>query len=324
MNAKTDEEDLKKVVDHESEFDDSEDNDDDLDEHDRDEGENDDERLVSKQEGDEEGEQSEEEKEREAIRARRREERKHRKEAAKERENTLRRELQARDQIIEQLSHRLSAVEMRGAGNEIAQIDSALNQLAAAYVDAKQQLEKGTNEQDGRIVVEATERMQQIRLRAEQLSNIKNNMAQRVQQPRQTQIDPRLKNYAEEWIKSNDWYDVGGSDEDSRIVSAIDDGLAKEGWNPSSKEYWEELTKRVKKRLPERFEKADNRVRGNGNGKSIVSGSSRSSNSNGGSKQYHLSSERVEAMKEAGLWNDPKKRAATIEAYRKYDKENTK
>lgn len=323
MNAKTDEEDLKKVVDHESEFDDSDDRDDDDEDQERDEKENEDERLTGKTEedGGESSEMSEEDKEREALRAKRREERKHRKEAAKERENTLRRELSARDEIIDRLNQRLSAIEQRGAGNEVAQIDSALNQLASAYVEAKQNLEKGTNEQDGRIVVEATERMQTIRAKAEQLSAIKNQIVAKSKAPRpdQLSVDPRLKNYAESWIQANPWYKQGGTDDDSRTVSAIDDSLAAEGWNPTTPEYWNELTRRVKKELPKRFETSYNGKQQ----RSVVSGSSRTA-SNASRSSYTLSPERVEAMKEAGAWDDPKKREKMIEAYKKYDKENAR
>ena len=303
------------VQNHESEYEDTEDREEEgSEESNRDEGENEDERLT-------ESESASEDPEREAIRARRREERKHKKEAARERENVLRSELAARDQLIEQLASRLSAVEQRGVGSEIQQIDNALNQLASAYVSAKQYLEKGASEQDGKLVVEATERMQQIRAKAEELNNFKTQIANRAKiqsTSQQNQIDPRLKNYAEDWMKENSWYKHDGSDNDSRITSAIDDSLAREGWNPATPEYWAELTRRVKKELPHRYDSSYNRE---GKKRSPVVGSSRASTS-ASHKDYQLSPDRVSAMKEAGVWDDPKKRAKMIEAYKKYDKEN--
>ena len=218
----------------------------------------DDERAKSGEESDGE---SDVDPEREAIRARRREERRAKREAVKARENVLRAELAARDQLIENLTRRISTIEQRSAGGEISQIDAELNQLANVYVSAKQSLAKGTEEQDGRLVVQATETMQQIRERADRLVAVKNAMIQRAQQAQQAparEVDPRLKNYAQNWLKDHSWYKLDGSDEDSRIVKRIDDEIAAEGYNPNTPEYWDELTNRVKKSLPNRFERSDN------------------------------------------------------------------
>ena len=296
------------------------DNDDDHEGHEDDHNDDhdDDERAKSGEENDDE---SDIDPEREAIRARRREERRAKREAIKARENVLRSELAARDQLIENLTRRISTIEQRSAGGDINQIDAELNQLANVYVSAKQSLAKGTEEQDGRLVVQATETMQQIRERADRLVAVKNAMIQRAQQAQQAparDVDPRLKNYAQNWLKDHSWYKLDGSDEDSRIVKRIDDEIAAEGYNPNTPEYWDELTNRVKKSLPKRFERSDNSTRR----KSPVSGSSRSASSSNSQTSYSLSPERVAAMKEIGVWDDPKKRAAMIAEYKRYDKEN--
>jgi cytochrome c556 len=283
-----------------------------------------DERVVSK------SEQTEEDDEREKIRARRREERKSKREAQKMREHILRSELSARDQLIERLSSRLDAVERRTETGDVAKIDAEINQLAASYVEARDLLAKGTDEQDGRAVVAATERMQQIRVRAEQLAAAKNVAIQRIQQApmlQQQQIDPRLKNYAERWISENKWYDPNGRDEDSRTTKRIDDDLAREGWNANTPEYWDELTKRASKTLPHRFTNAENESYNADRGvvsrpKSVVAGSSRMSNNASSQSSYRLSPERVQAMKEAGLWDNPEKRSKMIAEYKRFDKEN--
>ena len=296
------------------------DNDDDHEGHEDDHNDDhdDDERAKSGEENDDE---SDIDPEREAIRARRREERRAKREAIKARENVLRSELAARDQLIENLTRRISTIEQRSAGGDISQIDAELNQLANVYVSAKQNLAKGTEEQDGRLVVQATETMQQIRERADRLVAAKNAMIQRAQQAQQAparDVDPRLKNYAQNWLNDHNWYKLDGSDEDSRVVKRIDDEIAAEGYNPNTPEYWDELTNRVKKSLPKRFERSDNSTRR----KSPVSGSSRSASSSNSQPSYSLSPERVAAMKEIGVWDDPKKRAAMIAEYKRYDKEN--
>lgn len=307
-------------LEHRNQGSENEDRDDDHDDdHDGDhDGDHDDDARVKSGEDDEE---SDVDPEREAIRARRREERRAKREAIKARENVLRSELAARDQIIENLTRRISTIEQRSVGGDISQIDAELNQLANVYVSAKQNLAKGTEEQDGRLVVQATETMQQIRERADRLVAAKNAMLQRAQQAQQSpvrEVDPRLKNYAERWLSEHSWYKINGADEDSRVVKRIDDEIAAEGFNPNTPEYWDELTNRVRKSLPKRFERSDNSVRR----KSPVSGSSRSASPSNSQPSYSLSPERVAAMKEIGVWDDPKKRAAMIAEYKRYDKEN--
>jgi chemotaxis protein histidine kinase CheA len=310
------------IQNHEDEYDDpiDRDDDDDLDEgvvssgdnHDNEPG---DERLVT------DSESTEEEKEREQIRARRREQRQRKKEVQKAKEHVFRSELAARDQMIEQLTQRLTAIEQKGAVGDVAQVDAELNRLAAEYNNAKAYLKKGTDEQNGELVANATERMQQIRNRAEQLAAHKQRMEQSRQIAQtQPQVDPRLKTYADRWVENNKWFDSNGRDRESSTVKAIDASMANEGWNPNTAEYWDELTERVKVALPHRF-KTDYTPEKRPTS-SPVSGSSRTSASSKPSATYNLSPERVTAMKEAGVWDDPKKRAAMIEAYKRYDKEN--
>ena len=271
--------------------------------------------------------------EREAIRVRRREERRQKKELQRQREDRLRAELAARDQIINNLSQRLQTIETRGVSSDISAVDNELNQLANVYVGLKQQLEKGTENQDGRAVVDATEKMLQVRQRAEQLQQRKQMMVRSAQQSAVAAAqtpDPRLVSHANQWISQNSWYKVNGTDRDSRTVTALDNALTAEGWDAATPEYWEELTERVKAALPHRMNggrapspRVEPETR-RPSGGPPVAGSSRSTGSSGRSagKDYTLSPERVEAMKELGIWNDPKRRADMIAEYKKYDKEN--
>lgn len=327
---------------HESEFDDTVDHDDD--EHDddheespqlNDDGSGGDDGHAAESGGEAADESSSDEtdEEREAIRARRREERRQKKELQRQREDRLRAELAARDQIINNLSQRLQTIETRGVSSDISAVDNELNQLANVYVGLKQQLEKGTENQDGRAVVDATEKMLQVRQRAEQLQQRKQMMVRSAQQSvaaaAQTP-DPRLVSHANQWISQNSWYKVNGTDRDSRTVTALDNALTAEGWDAATPEYWEELTERVKAALPHRMNggralspRGEPESRRSSGGPPVA-GSSRSTGSSGRSsgKDYTLSPERVEAMKELGIWNDPKRRADMIAEYKKYDKEN--
>ena len=111
---------------------------------------------------------------------------------------------------------------------------------------------------------------------------------------------------------------------DTRVALQVDDILTREGWHPTTQEYWDELDSRLKKYLPHRYNLEHNaNTAGQQSGKrSPVAGSGRenSGSSGGSSSSFTLSPERVSAMKEAGLWSDPAKREKAIARYREHDR----
>ena len=133
------------------------------------------------------------------------------------------------------------------------------------------------------------------------------------------------------------WYKgVNAADQDSRILSAIDNTMANEGWDPRSPTYWAELESRAKQYLGHRFkgqETTQERAAGGNGGynptsqpqrpKSPVAGggSNNFDGGGGGGTKYRLSAERVKAMKEAGIWEDPKRREGMIKRYQELDKQ---
>ena len=255
--------------------------------------------------------------EREAIRERRRQERKHRKEAQREREDTLRRELASRDAVINELRSKVDVIERRNTGSEVAQIENGKKQAAQAYNFFKDQIRVAGEAGNHAAVADATEKMIQAQRRFDELTRVEQVFKQRQAAPQP--LDPRLANHAQVWMEKNSWYDPSGQDQDSEIAMRIDQRLAQEGWDPTTKEYWDELSARVKKYLPHRV----NRDKiGSARPKSVVTGGEREMRSQNSAKTYKLSSERVTALKEAGLWDDPKKRADAIKRFQAYDKQN--
>ena len=279
--------------------------------------EDDDEHATSSKSTDGDGDSDDDD--REAIRERRRIERHERKQRAREREDTLRRELSARDAELSQLRGRLDAIERRNTGGELAQIGNAKKKAVEAYEYFKDQIRVGTEAQNGQAVAEATEKLIQTRTRIEQLDNIEKAYVQRKQQPQP--LDPRVASNAKSWVDSNKWYDPQGKDQDSRVVLMLDQTLAEEGFNPATQEYWDELSQRVKKYLPHRVTRVANRDTITTKQKTVVAGSGRETSSSG-STTFRLSAERVKALKDAGKWDDPVERNRMIKQYRDYDRNN--
>lgn len=269
---------------------------------------------------DEEGHDEETAEERAERTERNRKRRAESKEKRKSYIESLKRELAARDRVINDLNNRMSVVERKSTGSEMAQLEQAEREAVQAYNHFKDINAKAIEQANGAIAIEAQEKMFEARKRYEHLQSIKKSMSQRQAAPQP--LDPRLVNHAQDWMSKNDWYDPTGANEDSAVALTIDNRMAKEGWDPTTPEYWEELDKRVKKYLPHRANSGYNRQQGSGKrNPPPVAGSGRESSSSGNSSTYKLSPDRVKAIKDAGAWDDPTARAAMIKAYQNYDKE---
>jgi hypothetical protein len=124
-----------------------------------------------------------------------------------------------------------------------------------------------------------------------------------------------LQRHASNWMAENAWYDPHGRDPDSKIALTIDNTLAEEGYNPQTEEYWDELTNRLQKYLPHRYTN-DTNAKTYSKPRSVVTGSGReNATSSGGKNTFTLNPDQVRAMKDAGMWDDPEKRAKMIKRY---------
>lgn len=245
--------------------------------------------------------------------------RQQRKQARKEREDTYRRELQARDSVINQLNERLSTIEQRSTGTEMAHLDNELRNTANAYEHFKEQVKLAIDTNNGQLASDATEKMTMAQRRLEDLSRVKQAYSQRQQAPQP--LDPRMVTNAQTWLDRNKWYKADGADTDSRIIRQLDNELTASGWDPRTPEYWKELDARKEKYLPHRSQTGYNAPTSR---RTPVGSSERDggSGAGGSGKSFTVSAERVKALKEAGLYDDPKKRAEAIKRFREYDKAN--
>lgn len=250
----------------------------------------------------------------------RRAERKHR---ARMREEEHRRTILNQNVVISELTKRLNAMERRNTGVDLAQVEGEMANLQNAYTTAQNRLKQATEDQDGNLVVQATEHLFQIRQRYSELEGIRKAITQQTVQP--PPLDQRVANHARQWMADHRWYRANGQDPDSRRVRRIDQELAEEGLVPSSPIYWSELTKRVKKELPHRYKPGYNDdTAGNGSEERVRRqpvGSSGDRKSKGGNGKVvkTLSPDRVNALKQAGLWNNPTERARAIKSYEEFD-----
>lgn len=222
----------------------------------------------------------------------------------------------------EELLQRLSVVERKTHSVELARIDKAIEDQELRLQYAKMKISEATKARDGDALAAAQEAWYEARQQAEALRALKTRAAE----PKQdTNLpDPRLQRNAAGWMERNPWFKPNATDEDSKIAKMIDEKLTSEGWDATKEDYWEELDNRLQRYLPHRYNSnTDDIPSRRSKPRSIVSGSGRESAvQSGGKNTFTLSPERVRAMKDAGMWDDPQKRKKMIEAYAKSDRQN--
>jgi len=183
---------------------------------------------------------------------------------------------------------------------------------------AKQKIKEATETGNGDMLTQAQEMWYDAKKQYESLEGLKKHSVQQPQQQTIQAPDPMVARYAGDWMSENPWYDPNGRDSDSKIALTIDQTMAEEGWNPKSQEYWEELDNRLAKYLPHRYigEVEKSVSPSTRRPRNIVTSSGReSASSSGGKNTFTLAPEQVRAMKDAGMWDDPDKRAKMIRRY---------
>lgn len=224
----------------------------------------------------------------------------------------------------EEFKRRLLSVEKQTTQFSLSAVDQKLNEALNEAQLAERIMAKAIEQGQGEDVTKALQIRDNALERARQLKSVKEE-AEKPRQPAKPQKDPRVAAYAQEWVKSNDWYDPSGKDEDSAIVKVIDQRLAAEGFNPATEDYWIELDNRVAKRLPHRYEedtpmeKAKPAMKRGG----PPVGGKREYAAPSTRKEVYISPERKQALLDAGVWDNPELRQRYIKRYAEYDRNNS-
>jgi hypothetical protein len=269
--------------------------------------------------GDNESDDGDDDDEREQIRQARREERRLKKDLAKQREASAKNKIAALERRNEELAKRLAAVENTASSYQFAQIDKAIEDEATRVEYAKMKMMQAAQAGDAASQVEYLEQLTEAKQRLQQIQHYKQQQVEAVKSPKQNVPNPvssEVQQLATKWLKKNSWYDPQARDTDSRIAKVVDQELAADGWDPSDPEYWDELDSRLSSRLPHRYTSKGGARRPN------PTASSRTVASTQKAGTMMLSKERVQAIRDAGAWDDVEKRNKMIKAYAAYDRAN--
>jgi len=146
----------------------------------------------------------------------------------------------------QQLLERLSVLERKSHGSDLARLDKAIEDQDARILFAKQKISEATRTGNGELLTSAQEMWFEARRQAEALANLKKRavapQAQRtIQAP-----DPQLQRHASNWMANNPWYDPNGKDPDSRRALNEDAILAEEGTTQKLRSIGQNLTSACK------------------------------------------------------------------------------
>ena len=216
-----------------------------------------------------------------------------------------------------ELMRRMAAVEGNTLTQNAAGVQQQLQQALAEARQAEQIMARAIEAGNGEDAATALRIRDEAKERAAQLSTYKDRFEAAAKEATTPRADPRVTNYAQQWLSANSWYDPQGRDEDSAITKAIDNALAREGWNPASEEYWHELTRRVANRIGDGEAEAPAR---NAKRKAPPTGSGREYAPPSTKNEVVVTPERKQAMLDAGVWDDPVARKRYLKAYQDYDR----
>lgn len=225
----------------------------------------------------------------------------------------------------EEFQRRLAQLERNTKAESITRIDKGIEDANVRLEYAKMKLAEATQNQDGQAMVEAQTLWQAAQEEARRLQAAKSQAENELRRSQVQVPDQNVQRLAADWMRRNNWYRIDGSDPDSRVAKKVDELMVTQGWNPSDPDYWDELDSRLQKELPHRYNGPNDDSRGVNRPRNVVGSSGReASAAYGGSNrsQFVLSPERVRAMKEAGAWDNPERKARMIKQFIAFDRSN--
>lgn len=267
----------------------------------------------------------------EQRRARRKEERQRKKQtrtAYEEEERVLIRSL---TETNEQLMRRLGELGQKVDAGEIDKIRNGYSYWERRAQDAVRAKARAIELNDGAGVIAAEEAQREAQGYMGHFGRAYHErttiMQQQEEAAQQQGPNPVVLSHIRTFKTRFPWYNLNGGDENSDLVLELDDEIVKDGFEPTSKEYWTELEKRMRQELdPSLFARADGEEdrprrrerqpvreeRRERRGPPVADSSGRAVP---GRRTVHLPAELVKNAKEAGMWDDPDARKRIINNY---------
>lgn len=224
--------------------------------------------------------------------------------------NQLQIEHDFKDQQIQKLSQDVELLKGLATQYQNGNLDKQIQETEAAINYWKKEYAGAVSVGDGDKAAATNESFNNAILQMHQLKNARQQMS--VQQPNSQQASPysvnntKMKRHYAEFMSEHDWINDDKFKSEAQIVTAIDNQIAAEGYDPNTPAYWNALRNKVKNALPEMFdyEQAQPVQK-----KNVVGGSSTMSSSSGspGTRKLHFTPFQWETLKREGFVSDDNK-----------------
>lgn len=226
---------------------------------------------------------------------------------------------------IQELETWKNQVEGRLTSVDKQKVDENINQASALFNVAEKNLEAAFVEGDGAKHTKATKDIYAAQKAIEYWQNVKQQYAAAAVAPKQTAnngTDPRVQAKLQDFIERNsDWYNHAGGDEDSEIAKGISNALVKQGLNPASDEFWDELENKLEERgIIGDDEPAAKPIVRKRQAPPVSGGASRADVA--GKVRVSLPTQYIQYCRDIGKWDDPKDKARMIKRYQDSQKAN--
>jgi len=157
-------------------------------------------------------------------------------------------------QIREQnarLEARLKKLESSHSERELSEIERNIGEIEKQLEDAIEKGETKTQLQLTRKMTDLQAELKVSRKAAELMGDDDDRGSTQGGQPSGKPENP----YADEWMEAHsDWYGMKGFERQTRLVNRLDKEIFKDGYDPNTEEYFEELDRRLKEKAPEVFD----------------------------------------------------------------------
>jgi hypothetical protein len=170
----------------------------------------------------------------------------------------------------------------RLSSGEKVYVSTAKEKLASDLDQARRAYKEAYDSGDGDRLVEAQERLTEIKFKAQEMERYipqyEENTLQSPEIEVQNQNQPaRLDSKTQAWLDKNKWY---GSDDDmSFLAMGIHKRLEREGVPTGSDHYWETIDAEMKKRFPDKLGEAESKPSATTRKTTVVAPATRSTSS---------------------------------------------
>jgi hypothetical protein len=159
--------------------------------------------------------------------------------------------------IAQQLYEENKRLKGRLTEGEKSLVDTHKQNIHMALEKARQEYKEAYDSGDSDRLVDAQEKLTEIKFQAQQAEQYRpqyeQETLQRAENDVQTQQQaPKLDAKTQDWLDKNSWY--GTDDDMSYLAMGVHRRLVREGVPTGSDHYWKAIDKEMRQRFPEKFE----------------------------------------------------------------------